>query len=116
MTSQTRNIADGSGGGGASLDALHALTVDDGMLVYTKTLTTGNGTINLDVNFNSPLAEDVSAINDNTLNYDPDTGQNANLTSYDQYFFGSKDVLYYIDDDGYLVMRYKRTYTYTGPK
>lgn len=116
MTSIARNLADG-GGGGAGIDALHAITVDgDGMLTYSKVLSAGNTNVNLDIDLNNPNAKDVSSIDSNVYNYDAETGQNANLTDYDQYYFGSKDMLYFIDDEGYLVMRYRASYVYTGPK
>lgn len=97
-------------------EAVHAITIDDGMLVYTKTLFDDIVQFNLDVDFNDPANRDVGATEANTDLYNATTGLNENSTAYDQYFFGSKDVFYFIDDDGYMVMRVNDTYTYTEPK
>lgn len=97
-------------------EAVHAITIDDGMLVYTKTLFQDISQLNLDIDFNDPANRDVGATEANVDLYNATTGLNENSTDYDQYFFGSKDVFYFIDDDGYMVMRVNDTYTYTEPK
>ena len=122
MTSVTRNLADGNtsgGGGGYSLPgALHAITVDDdGMLIYTKALFTGTGSETIDADFDKNSDEHFFTLFVNELGaYNDTTGQNLEATRYDQWYYGSKDIFYYIDDDGYMCVRTNKPYTYTEPK
>jgi hypothetical protein len=126
MSSISRQLADGSGGsgGGYSLPgAIHALTVDDdGMLTYTRTLYSGTITENIDGNFDIPetysdfTASTYSTLDGNSNDYDLVTGHKLNSTRFDQYFQGSADMYYYIDDDGNFCVRTNASYSYTGPK
>jgi hypothetical protein len=120
MPTNARNIADGLGGGGGfSLPtALHALTVDeDGMLIYTKALYSGSEIETIDADFNiAATDEDYFTMFVNYSNDYDSLGRPKGTTRYEQWYHGSRDVFYYIDDDGYLVMRTNQRYTYTGPK
>jgi hypothetical protein len=126
MSSISRQLADGGGGsgGGYSLPgAIHALTVDDdGMLTYTRTLYSGAVTETIAGNFNIPETfSDFSASSYSTLDGNPDdydlvTGHKLQSTRFDQYFQGSADMYYYIDDDGNFCVRTNASYSYTGPK
>ena len=129
MSSLTRQIADGnsSGGGGGSYvtipGALHALTVDDdGMLTYTKSSYSGSVTETIGADFNvresfSDFAvSPYSSFDSNSDDYDIVTGHKLGTTRFDQYYQGSADVFYYIDDDGNFCVRTNASYTYTGPK
>jgi len=121
MPSNARNIADGLGGSGGGYGlptALHALTVDDdGMLIYTKALYSGTGSETVDADLNIAATDETyfTMFANYPDDYD-DLGRPLNSTRYEQWYHGSKDVFYYIDDDGYLVMRTNQSYTYTGPK
>lgn len=102
--------------GGALLpDTLHGLTVDDGMLVYTKTNLDSDASEQLDIDFDL-VDPDISTLSSNNSNYSETTGANTLYSRLGQYYYGSTDVSYFIDDDGYMVMRTNRTWTYTEPK
>lgn len=121
MVSITRNLADGNVGGGSYglPGALHALTVDeDGMLIYTKALYTGSGTETIDADLNLDATDTTFfTMFENYLDdYNDATGQGLGTTRYDQWYHGSKDITYYIDDEGYMCVRTNKPYVYTGPK
>jgi hypothetical protein len=121
MPSLARNLAEGTGGGGNQYTlptALHALTVDDGMLVYTKALYGGSGTENVEADLNLAASDTTffTMFENYIDDYNDTTGQGLNTTRYDQWYNGSKDVFYYIDDEGYFCMRTNKPYTYTEPK
>jgi hypothetical protein len=126
MSSLTRQIADGqsSGGGGYSIPgALHALTVDDdGMLTYTRTVYQGAVTETIGANFDvyDSYSDFINApysnFDSNADDYDVVTGHKLGTTRFDQYYQGSANMYYYIDDDGNLCVRTNAAYTYTGPK
>lgn len=121
MPSLARNLAEGSGGGGNQYtlpQALHALTVDDGMLVYTKALYSGTGTetIGADLNLAASDTTFFTMFENYIDDYNDTSGQGLDSTRYDQWYHGSKDVFYYIDDEGYFCMRTNKPYTYTEPK
>jgi hypothetical protein len=124
MPSLARNLAEGTGGSGGGNyglpTALHAISVDaDGMLTYTKSLYAGSGgTETIDVNYNLPQDDSTFfTLFENYIDdYNDTTGKALATTRYEQWYHGSKDVYYYIDDDGYFCMRTNRAYTYTGPK
>jgi hypothetical protein len=127
MSSISRQLADGSGGsgGGYSLPgAIHAMTVDaDGMLTYTRTLYQGSATETIGGNFNVPetfsdfSASTYSVLEGNPDDYDLVTGHKLQSTRFDQYYQGSADMYYYIDDSGNLCVRTNATYDYSaGPK
>jgi hypothetical protein len=127
MSSLSRQLADGQssgGGGGYSVPgALHALsTDDDGMLTYTRTPYTGAVTETIGANFNSSdsitdaLPTSYFNFDSNNSDYDPATGHKLGTTRFDQFYQGSANMYYYIDDDGNLCVRTNNSYTYTGPK
>ena len=120
MTSNARIIADGGGGGGGGggeyagtvNDTYHAVKVDDdGMLIYTRL--EFNDTTEAVINDN--VDYEWKGVQDNYNNYDPVTGI-PRSDYYDQYRFSGRKETYFIDDNGDLIVRFDKSYTYTGPK
>ena len=74
----------------------------DGMLTYTKSLYAGSGgTETIDVNYNLPQDDSTFfTLFENYIDdYNDTTGKALGTTRYEQWYHGSKDVYYYIDDD-----------------
>lgn len=121
------NLADitarggGGGGGNVSWD-FHAMDRDaDGMLTYTKVTGDDNDVIDLisqpklDSNGEPvfrTLDDYTVDANGNPVVQDPD------IDPYFQYRFDSRNLSYFIDDDGFLVARMGQAYDYNtnGPK
>lgn len=109
------------GGGGQS--DFHAIRRDaDGMLIYTKVAPSDQDSIDLvnttkvDANGNTIFR----TLDDYTI--DLVSGQpvvnDSDIDPYNQYKFDSRDLSYFIDEDGYMVARMGRIYNYStnGPK
>ena len=98
---------------------VHALRRDkDGMLHYTKARSTEDAVFDfhrLDgeqyENFLQGTDYVTAPAGAKTLTTDPDD-------KYQQFRFDFRNILYFIDDEGYLVARLNKTYDYTtnGPK
>ena len=117
------------GGGGASFGTnnytlgndftIHALYRDeDGMLVYTKIRSIDDEVGNFYRLDGTPYLDIATGITD----YVEETTEEKSYTNhpqdkYQQYRFDSRKVSYFIDDDGYFVIRFNENYDYSvGPK
>lgn len=107
-----RLIADGSSGGGGSYSggAFHGFFRDsEGKLIYTKeSLTSGSSEINL--TDGSVLDDGIDFTAGGRNDADRKDGEN-----YDQWLLDSNELVFYLNDNGFLVARINETYTYTGP-
>ena len=118
-----------SGGGGTSFSSnnytigsdftIHALKRDeDGMLVYTKIRSIDNEVGDLYRLDGTPYLDIATGI----IDYVEETTEEKSLTNhpqdkYQQYRFDSRKVNYFIDNDGYFVIRFNENYDYSvGPK
>lgn len=118
-----------SGGGGTSFSSnnytlgsdftIHALKRDeDGMLVYTKIRSIDNEVGDFYRLDGTPYL-DIATGN---IDYVEETTEEKSLTNhpqdkYQQYRFDSRKVNYFIDNDGYFVIRFNENYDYSvGPK
>lgn len=111
-----------SRGSGGSSD-FHALSRDaDGMLIYTKVKPKDTDVVDLV----SKIKQDQNGntifrtLDDFTLDLvsGQPVVQDPDIDPYYQYKFDSRDLSYFIDDDGYMVARMGRIYNYgiNGPK
>jgi hypothetical protein len=121
---------DSSGGGGGSFSAnnytlgndftIHALYRDeDGMLNYTKIRSIDDEVGEFYRLDGTPYLDIATGLYD----YVEETTEEKSYTNhpqdkYQQYRFDSRKVSYFIDDDGYFVVRFNENYDYTteGPK
>ncbi len=115
------------GGGGSSSNnytlgndfTIHALRRDDdGMLQYTKIRSIDNETADFHRLDGTPYLDISTGVYDYVDETTEDKSyKNHPQDKYQQYRFDSRKVQYFIDDDGYFVIRFNEDYDYTvGPK
>ena len=119
--------ANTSGGGSAGNNyqlgndfTIHALRRDDdGMLQYTKIRSIDNETADFHRLDGTPYLDIATGVYD----YVDETTEEKSYKNhpqdkYQQYRFDSRKVMYFIDSDGYLCIRFNSNYDYTteGPK
>jgi|TARA_A100001388_G_scaffold252693_1_gene215330 hypothetical protein len=119
----------GTGGGGGfsgnSYDlgndfTIHALRRDeDGMLRYTKIRSIDDEVIDFHRLDGTPYLDIATGLYDYVEETTEDKSYvNDPQDKYQQYRFDSRKITYFIDDDGYFVIRFNEAYDYTteGPK
>ncbi len=98
---------------------IHALRRDDdGMLHYTKIRSIDNETADFHRLDGTPYLDISTGVYDYVDETTEDKSyKNHPQDKYQQYRFDSRKVQYFIDDDGYFVIRFNEDYDYTvGPK
>lgn len=112
MPSRSRIKADTSGGGSGTYagGAFHGFRRDDeGKLYYNKAVLSQRGvTVNLTDGSVFDDADDAGYGGRN------DVARKTGET-YEQWVIDSDQMVFYINDDGFLVVRLNEPYTYTGP-
>jgi hypothetical protein len=115
----------GTGGGsGTGVYDFHAFRrTADGMLVYTLEDTTSNAVIDVHL---QPIDGEFASLDEDYVEALPSGRDKNNINGlgdlndandkYQQYRFETKKVMYFIDDNGYMVARLNGNYTYSGPK
>lgn len=124
-----RSSSAGSGGGGFSSGnnydlgndfTIHALRRDEsGMLIYTKIRSIEDEVVAFHRKDGTPYLDIATGLYD----YVEETTEQKSYFNdpqdlYQQYRFDSRKVTYFIDDQGYFVIRFNENYNYNteGPK
>lgn len=112
MPSRSRQKADGASGGSGvySGGAFHGFRRDDeGKLLYNKVVLSQRGVaVNLT---DGSVFDDASDAGEGGRN---DVARKSGET-YEQWIIDSDQMNFYINNDGFLVIRLNESYTYTGP-
>ena len=97
---------------------IHALRRDaDGMLRYTRVKTTDNETLDFHRTDGTPYPDFMDGIDYVEQTTEEKTYRNHPADKYQQYRFDFRRTTYFIDDDGYLVVRFGNyDHATAGPK
>tara|TARA_B100000085_G_scaffold72142_1_gene64632 strand:+ start:779 stop:1174 length:396 start_codon:yes stop_codon:yes gene_type:complete len=117
----------GGGGSGASSGSVfsesnqffvHALRRDsDGMLHYTKVKTTDTAVMDFHRTDGTPYPDFLDGVDYLDETTEEKTHTNHSADKYQQYRFDLRRISYFIDDDGYFVVRFgDYDYATEGPK